>query len=129
MKSLCQVNVKITSETKPQQHVNKDNTNTAQSNLRMTKPRPGEATALGKVCKWFQQPNSATSLQETQILQVTQRSYFTSCCCRGGTKTLHQPQRKILLPLFSKEKRGSEVSLIQHRLLESALQSAHLSRS
>lgn len=69
----------------------------------MTKPGPAEATTPGEVHKWFQQLNGATSLQEIQILQVTQRiSYFTSCCRMRGTKTLHQPQRKGLLPLFQK---------------------------
>lgn len=39
----------------------------------MTKPRPGEATTLGEVHKWFQQPNHATSLQGTRVLQVTHK--------------------------------------------------------
>lgn len=46
------------------------------------------------------------------MLQEAQRKgYFTSCCCKGDTKTFYQPQMKTSFAPFSKERSSSDVSM------------------
>lgn len=95
----------------------------------MTKPRPGEPTTLGEVHKWFQQPNHATSLQGTRVLQVTHKKLLHIKLLQWRHQNFPPTTEKNTLAPFLKKRRDSEVSVIQHQVLKPALQSALLSLS